>query len=73
MPDRSRSLLRHPDFLKLWTGETVSVFGDAITGLAVPLIAASVLNVTAFVLTYAYLAGRRYRLLALETEVAGRP
>ena len=48
MPDRSRSLLRHPDFLKLWTGETVSVFGDAITGLAVPLIAASVLNVTAF-------------------------
>lgn len=48
MPDRSRSLLRHPDFLKLWTGETVSVFGDAITGLAVPLIAASALNVTAF-------------------------
>ncbi|MFN8631656.1 MAG: MFS transporter [Chloroflexota bacterium] len=48
MSDRSRSLLRHPDFLKLWTGETVSVFGDAITGLAVPLIAASVLNVTAF-------------------------
>ena len=48
MPDRSRSLLRHRDFLKLWTGETVSVFGDAITGLAVPLIAASVLNVTAF-------------------------
>jgi MFS family permease len=48
MPDRSRSLIRHADFLKLWTGETVSVFGDAITGLAVPLIAASVLNVTAF-------------------------
>ncbi len=48
MPDSSQRLLRHPDFLKLWTGETVSVFGDAITGLAVPLIAASVLNVTAF-------------------------
>jgi MFS family permease len=47
MPERS-SLLRHPDFLKLWTGETVSVFGDAITGLAVPLIAASVLNASAF-------------------------
>jgi hypothetical protein len=30
-------------------------------------------NVTAFVLTYAYLAGRRCRLLALETEVSRRP
>ena len=29
MPEPSRSLLRHADFLKLWTGETVSVFGDA--------------------------------------------
>ncbi len=48
MPDPSRSLFRHRDFLKLWTGETVSVFGDAVTGLAVPIIAATVLNVTAF-------------------------
>ncbi len=48
MPDPSQRLLRHPDFLKLWTGETVSVFGDAITGLAVPIIAATALNVTAF-------------------------
>jgi MFS family permease len=48
MPDQSRSLFRHRDFLKLWTGETVSVFGDAITMLAVPIIAATVLNVTAF-------------------------
>ncbi len=48
MPDRDRSLLRHPDFLKLWSGETVSVFGDAVTGLAVPIIAASVLDVSAF-------------------------
>ena len=31
MPGASRSLLRHPDFLKLWTAETVSVFGSAIT------------------------------------------
>lgn len=44
----SRSLLRHPDFLKLWTAETVSVFGSAITQLALPLIAATVLNVGAF-------------------------
>ena len=43
----SRSLLRHPDFLKLWTAETISVFGSAITQLALPLIAATVLNVSA--------------------------
>jgi MFS family permease len=48
MPDPNRSLLRHPDFLKLWVGETVSVFGSQVTQLAVPLIAATVLNVTAF-------------------------
>jgi MFS family permease len=46
--DPSPSLLRHPDFLKLWTAETVSVFGSAITQLALPLIAATVLNVGPF-------------------------
>jgi len=44
----SRSLLRHPDFLKLWTAESVSVFGTAVSQLAIPLIAASVLTVSAF-------------------------
>ena len=44
----SRSLLRHPDFLKLWTAETISVFGSAITQLALPLIAATTLSVTPF-------------------------
>jgi MFS family permease len=48
MSGPSRSLLRHPDFLKLWTAETVSVFGTAITQLALPLIAATVLKVTPF-------------------------
>ena len=42
------SLLRHPDFRKLWTAETVSVFGSAITQLALPIIAATTLNVTPF-------------------------
>ena len=46
MSGPSRSLLRHPDFLKLWTAETVSVFGSAITQLALPLIAATILKVT---------------------------
>ncbi|MES1239886.1 MAG: MFS transporter, partial [Chloroflexota bacterium] len=44
----TRSLLRHPDFLKLWTAETISVFGSAITQLALPLIAATTLEVTPF-------------------------
>ena len=48
MTGPSRSLLRHPDFLKLWTAETISVFGSAITQLALPIIAATVLQVGAF-------------------------
>ena len=48
MSGPSRSLLRHPDFLKLWTAETASVFGSAITQLALPLIAATVLDVSPF-------------------------
>jgi MFS family permease len=48
METPSRSLLRHPDFLKLWTAETISVFGSAITQLALPLIAATTLDVTPF-------------------------
>lgn len=48
MPDPTPSLFRNRDFLRLWTGETVSVFGSAITQLAIPLIAATVLQVSAF-------------------------
>jgi MFS family permease len=46
MTGPNRSLLRHPDFLKLWTAESVSVFGSAITQLAIPLIASLTLTVT---------------------------
>jgi MFS family permease len=42
------SLLRHRDFLKLWTAETVSVFGTQVTLLALPLVAATILKVTPF-------------------------
>jgi MFS family permease len=45
---RRASLLRHPDFLKLWTAETVSVFGTQVTLLALPLVAATILKVTPF-------------------------
>jgi MFS family permease len=41
-----RSLLRDRDFLKLWTGQTVSAFGTQITILAVPIVAALALKVS---------------------------
>jgi MFS family permease len=46
--DASRSLFRHRDFVKLWSAETISVFGTQVTQLALPLIAALTLNVTPF-------------------------
>ena len=48
-PDpRSRSLFRDPDFVKLWSAETISQFGTQVTLLALPIIAATTLNVTPF-------------------------
>lgn len=46
-PSQPTSLWRHSDFLKLWTGETVSLFGSQFTVLAMPLIATLTLNATA--------------------------
>jgi MFS family permease len=40
----STSLTRNPEFLKLWAGQTISVFGSQITNLALPLTAVLVLN-----------------------------
>src|ERR1700730_16420258 len=37
-------LWRHPEFVKLWAGQTVSRFGSEISLLAIPLTAALVLN-----------------------------
>ncbi|MBA2569754.1 MAG: MFS transporter [Chloroflexi bacterium] len=42
------SLVRHPDFVKLWTAETVSQFGTQVSLLALPLIAATILDVSPF-------------------------
>jgi MFS family permease len=41
-------LWRHPDFLKLWSAETVSMFGSQVGQLALPLVAILVLDATAF-------------------------
>jgi MFS family permease len=41
-------LWRHPDFVKLWSAETVSQFGTQFTQLALPLAAIDVLHASAF-------------------------
>ena len=40
----SVNLWRHPDFLKLWSGQTVSLFGSLLTQFALPLLAALLLG-----------------------------
>jgi MFS family permease len=47
-PRKDRSLLRHGDFLKLWTAETISQFGTQVSLLAVPLVAIVVLQASPF-------------------------
>jgi MFS family permease len=44
----SGGLWRHRDFLKLWSAETISVFGSQFTGLALPLVAVLLLDASAF-------------------------
>jgi MFS family permease len=41
-----RSLLRHRDFVRLWTGETISQLGSQVTLIALPLMAIRVLDAT---------------------------
>src|SRR5215213_4046848 len=43
----SGALWRHPDFLKTWTGKTISEFGSSISQLALPIIAVRLLDATA--------------------------
>src|SRR5215467_10678962 len=38
------TLWHHPDFLRLWTGQTISEVGTQISTLAIPLLAAVELN-----------------------------
>lgn len=44
MRPRFAGLWRHADFVKLWTGQTISLFGSQITFLALPLTAVLVLE-----------------------------
>jgi len=43
---RRPSLWRHRDFVKLWSAQTISQFGDEVTGLALPLVAILTLGAT---------------------------
>jgi MFS family permease len=42
------SLIRNRDFQKLWTAETISVFGSQIRELAIPVVAVLILKVSPF-------------------------
>lgn len=41
-------LWRHPDFLNLWAGQTISQFGSQVSALALPIVAIVVLEASAF-------------------------
>jgi len=47
-PARShnRGLWEHTDFLKLWTGQTISIFGSLLSRIAIPFAAALTLHAT---------------------------
>ncbi|MFN2471765.1 MAG: MFS transporter [Gaiellaceae bacterium] len=44
---RPHGLWRHADFMRLWAGQTISVFGDQVTMLALPLTGVLVLDASA--------------------------
>src|SRR5580698_388019 len=45
--ERIPPLLRDQQFRRYWSGQTVSMFGDQISGIAIPLIAVLVLRASA--------------------------
>jgi MFS family permease len=61
-------LWRHGDFVKLWTGQTISVFGSLITGTALPFTAILVLDASpreaAFLAAANHLPGLLFGLAA---------
>ncbi|MGI8553357.1 MAG: MFS transporter [Dehalococcoidia bacterium] len=49
-------LWRHSDFVKLWAGQTVSLYGSLITRIALPFTAILVLNATPFQIAWLRIA-----------------
>src|SRR5919205_845790 len=66
-------LWRHADFLKLWAGQTVSLFGSLIGRFALPLVAAITLEVSplemAFLRSAPVASGLLVALAALLTTI----
>src|SRR5579883_244040 len=54
---RFGALWHHPDFLKLWVGESVSLIGSQVTTLALPLTAVLILKATPMQLGFLNAAG----------------
>jgi MFS family permease len=48
VPASSPNLFRHPDFAKLWTASTISLFGTQVSLIAIPVIAVLFLRVPPF-------------------------
>lgn len=53
---RFAGLWRHPDFLKLWGGQTVSVFGSLVTKVVLPLVAVLTLDASQSQVALLYIA-----------------
>ena len=47
-PVQASSLLRDPDFVRLWTAETVSQLGTQVSALAIPFVAIEILRASTF-------------------------
>jgi MFS family permease len=45
-PAKPQNLFRHADFMKLWTGETISEFGSKVGGVAISFLAVIALHAT---------------------------
>jgi|SRR6266496_2838769 len=67
--ERQASLWRHPDFLKLWAGQTISLAGSQVTGLALPLTAILLLRANA--LEMGVLRAVQYAPFVLISLIAG--
>ncbi|HXM58275.1 MAG TPA: MFS transporter [Candidatus Dormibacteraeota bacterium] len=67
--EAAASLWHHPDFLKLWAGQTISLAGSQVTGLALPLIAILVLKADA--LQMGVLRSVQYAPFVLISLIAG--
>jgi Na+/melibiose symporter-like transporter len=69
LESKQASLWRHPDFLKLWAGQTISLAGSQVTTLALPLIAILLLRANA--LEMGVLRAIQYAPFVLVSLIAG--